>query len=86
MSKRATINSVLLNHISTKELGMTDEQINPVTIFDAYMTLASAPFAFAEAAMRAHARMYGLWRDAPEAMAEEDRPSVAARKPESMTA
>jgi hypothetical protein len=52
MSKRATINSVPMNDVSAKGLGMTDEQTNSVTVLHAYMTLASASFAFAEAAMR----------------------------------
>jgi hypothetical protein len=86
MSKRGTAISALMDEHSAKVQIMAGEQSIPPTIFEIYMKFASTQFAFAQTILHANAKMSGLWRDAPEANAEEDRPSVAARLPDLMSA
>jgi hypothetical protein len=64
---------------------MSDEQINSSTIFDAYRNLFCAQMAFAQGVMQANAKMWRPWSKASEA-AKDERLSVAAIRPEVMTA
>lgn len=64
---------------------MADGQTNSSTIFDAYRNLFCAQFAFAQGVMRANAKMWRPWSETSGA-AKDERLSVAAIKPEVMTA